>query len=129
MENIRGMAPTPDQLDKLREARETQPKPEKKKKVREPSSVVTMRNDSPPLKQEITQIIYGLHWQYNKRILDLIKVAVPDKKWDTVRVLVMDVQNEHIESLRILVGQRITDYISKENKDINGTENGVPDGK
>lgn len=128
MEEIRGMAPTPEVMEKIRQVQSTQPKEPKKKKVRASVRTVTMRSDAPPFQQEIVQIMYGLHWQYNKRVLDLIRVAVPEKKWDITRTLVMDVQTEHIDNLRTLVVQRITELLSKEKKD-NGTENGASNGK
>lgn len=111
MQEVKGMAPTPESLNRLRQAQETPVKKEGKSGKR-----TTIVSGSPPtgVKAEVYQIIYGLHWQYQKRVLDILKIVTDPSKWDTVRTIVMDIENEQIEATRILVGQRITDHLRQE---------------
>src|SRR2546430_9438621 len=120
MENM-GMAPTPEQLNRLHQAQITKPTEGKKKKGKGQRPFVRVTADSPLLKQEVQQILFGVHWQYQKRILDMMKIVTDPSKWDVVRTITMDIQNEQVETQRVLIGQRITDYIIKENKE---NENG-----
>lgn len=127
---MKGMAPSPETMNRLRnaEAQVITPEPNKKK-GRGSHKGVTFVSDSPPtgVRAEVNQIIYGLHWQYQKRVLDVLKIVTEPSKWDVVREIVMDIENEHIEALRIIVGQRITDHLRQEQdakENANGQGNG-----
>lgn len=117
MESV-GMAPTPEQLQRVKTMQATaQNTPTKKKKGKESKTVVEV-NDFPLLRVEVQQILYGLHWQYQKKILDILKIVTEPSKWDTVRTIAMDSMTEQIETTRTLVGRRISDYLARENKEI-----------
>lgn len=118
-----GMAATPDQMNRMRSVLQTKPTQveEKKKKGKGQRPFVRVTVDSPSLRSEINQIIYGVHWQYQKQILNILRIVTDNEKWDTTRTIVMDIQTEQIETMRALVGRRITDHLMQENKE---TENG-----
>lgn len=112
MEERAGLAPTPDQMARMRQLKKAEVKPEKKGE----SDRISITSGSPPLgvKSEVQQIIFGLHWTYQKRLLDIIKIGVPVEKWDTIRVIAMDIMTEQVETTRTLVGRRITDHLVEE---------------
>jgi len=116
MEPFKGMAPTPDQMNRARQIQKPPETKPKKAKKGESTTRVSLTSGSPPLglKSEVQQIIYGLHWTYQKRVLDIIKIGVPAEKWDTIRIIVMDIITEQVETTRTLVGRRITDHLVEE---------------
>jgi hypothetical protein len=116
MEEVKGMAPTPSQMARMRQAGATKPPEKSKSNKKGGSNRTTIRSDSPPLglKSDVMQILYGLHWTYQKRVLDLAQVAVPSKKWDTFRTIMMDIITEQVETQRTLVGRRITDHLAEQ---------------
>ena len=92
---FRGMAPTPEALLKLREAREEE--------------IVyshVLKNTSPLAISQVKQAIRSIFWQYQKRILDLVEVSTPsDRQWTTMRRVMQDIQNEQLEHTNAVVGQ------------------------
>ena len=127
-----GLAPTPEQMARLREVQEIRSddlenpvEQKRKKRGQGQKPFIRMTSGSPPLKQEINQIIYGIHWQYQKRMLDILKIVTDNEKWDTVRVIALDIINEQVETTHTLIGRRIDDHYRelKENQE-SGQRNG-----
>lgn len=119
MEDRQGMAPTPAQLERMRAvkmAQNHQEKVSKKNKNKGESQSVSLQSGSPPLgvKSDILNILNGKHWEFQKRVLDIIQIAVRPEKWPTIRSIVMEIQTEQVDTQRILIGRRITDHLIQE---------------
>lgn len=129
-----GMAPTPEQMNSLRQAQMQKPTPvSKKKKGKESFKGVTVKSDSNPtgLRSEVNQILQGLHWTYQKRILDMAQIVCDESKWVLVRQKLMDIMTEQINTTHTLVGQRIISHLAEleemgysETQEIKEIENG-----
>jgi hypothetical protein len=104
-----GMAPTPNQLEKLREIEEAQEGDVHDNAIRQedfPNGVT--EGVAFPLRHEVNQIIWGTHWEYQKRILDHVEAIVAsDRQWVVVRKILMAIMTEQVERTRTLVSQRI----------------------
>jgi hypothetical protein len=63
---------------------------------------------TPTLRNQVTQIIYSTHWEYQKRVLDHIESVISsDRQWAIVRKILMSIMTEQVERTRLLVSQRI----------------------
>jgi hypothetical protein len=108
---MQGMAPTPDQLAKQRELKEKNgEEPEGPKSMVEGPIPVL----SPLFKSEISQLIYGIGWAYNKRVLDHMEVLCNnDRTWVIVRKIAMGIMTEQIETQQKIIGQKIRELQMK----------------
>jgi len=115
-----GLAPTPEQLQKMVEVGaqrsdelELGDVPQNEIRQEEFPDGVAM-GITPTLRNEVNQIIWSTHWEYQKRILDQIEsIIVSDRQWTIVRKIVMGVMTEQVERMRLLVGQRIRQEMYK----------------
>lgn len=96
-----GMAPSPEQLARqkmIQEGNGEQLKP----------SGDEISVDSPLFRSEISQIIHGVSWTHQKRVLDHIEILCHnERQWEIVRKIVMGIQTEQTELLRRIIGQRV----------------------
>lgn len=124
MMGMGGMAPPPDQLVRMRRA----PQAVEEKKNGEDLEVKP-KNESPFFRTEISMIIWSIHWQYQKKLLDIVELLCrDDKQWTTARRMAMDVQNEQVDVLRVMVNKKIQENKALEQEKSDGAGNGS-DGK
>jgi hypothetical protein len=105
-----GLAPTPKEMASRRRLKE-----ETAERVVEPDEETQIetihgnfRNASDPFVVEWLQTVYGLHWQYQKRHLDLMEMLChDDRQWTTVRRVAMDVINEEWKAIEAYLRQSI----------------------
>ena len=124
-----GLAPTPDQLSKIMKAAQEEAEsdeggvPEFEIRTEDYPGGTTM-NVTPNLRNEVTQLIYSTHWEYQKRVLDQIESVIPsDRQWAIVRRILMGIMTEQVERTRLLVGQRIRQEMFKTEEPIEEKKN------
>jgi hypothetical protein len=118
---MQGMAPPPEQLSRMRQApRSVEKKDEKSGDELE----MKIKNDSPFFRTEISMIMFSIFWQYQKRILDIVEIFChDDRQWATTRRVLMDIQTEQIDVMRVMVAKAIRESktvkenSTKENED------------
>jgi hypothetical protein len=97
-----GMAPTPEALQRQKTIREGNGEPPR------PMVEGEIPVDSPLFKSEISQLIHGISWLYQKRVLDHVEVLCNnDRSWEIVRKIVMGIQTEQTETLRKVIGGKV----------------------
>lgn len=116
-----GMAPTPRQLERLKGAlQDSSVEEEEDLSVSEFPPRPRGMGSAPPLHKEITQIMWSVHWQYQKRILDHVQAASSsDRQWIILRRIMMEIMTEQLDKMQALVGQRIRqeNYNKKDEQD------------
>lgn len=121
-----GMAPTPEQLEKMRALNEGE-EPRRKPMIEGEIPVL-----SPLFKSEISQLIYSIGWTYQKKVLDHAEVLCNnDRTWEIVRRVIMSLQHEQIEVTQRVVGQKVRELQMKakeitDDESTNGTYPGIP---
>lgn len=105
-----GMAPSPDQLEKIMQATQEDEGgdvPQYEIRQEEFPDGIGMGIAS-TLRTEVNQIIWSTCWEYQKRVLDHVEaICASDRQWTVVRKILMGVMTEQVEKTRMLVGQRI----------------------
>lgn len=77
----------------------------------------------PTLRNEVNQLIYSTHWEFQKRVLDHVDaMCATERQWTTMRRILMGIMTEQVEKTRMLVGQRIRQEIYRTNKPENEDE-------
>lgn len=115
VQETRGMAPTPAQMNALKLAGAQKPTPvTKKKKGKESQKGVSLKSDSSPtgVRSQVNQILESVHWQYQKRVLDMAQIVCEESKWVLVRQKLMDIMTEQVNTTHTLVSQRIADFLA-----------------
>lgn len=109
---FQGLAPNPEQLEKIMRAQaqaEEEMGGAPQFEIRQEEYPDGANGSvTPTLKNEVTQIIYSTHWEYQKRVLDQVESVISsDRQWAIVRRILMGIMTEQVERTRMLVGQRI----------------------
>src|SRR6266581_4952244 len=99
--DMQGMAPTPEQLQKQKQLSEGG-------EAKGPRPMV--EGDIPPLhplfRSKISNLIYGMSWTYQKKILDHVEILCNNERtWEIVRRVVMGLMTEQVEVLQKIIGQ------------------------
>lgn len=113
-----GLAPSPEQLKKLIDVGQGQieeeevPQFEIRQEDYPGGSAVGF---NPTLGAEVSQLIYSVHWEHQKRILDYIESVISnDRQWTMVRKLLMNIMTEQVDKTKLLVSQKIRQELHKE---------------
>ena len=105
-----GMAMPPDKMEALRQARHSAGIDEEENGEPSGPAQIVMRDEAFPdgiqegtplgLSKEVKQIVYALHWQFQKQILDIVQAALGHKEqqWLVVRKLMLDVSTTQIKT-------------------------------
>jgi len=121
------MAPTPEQLEKIREAVRASGKDENEQGdvtviIRDQAWSEENGNVAPHLKHRVTQLIRSVHWEHQKKVLDLVEAIVgSDRQWIVVRKFLFDIQKQQEYKMTTLIGRMIAQEFM-ENEDGRGTE-------
>ena len=115
-----GMAPTPEQLAK-QNSLERGEGPKAPKPMIE-GEIPTLH---PLFRSEISQLVYGISWTYNKKILDHVEILCnTDRTWDIVRRVLMGLMTEEVETSQKVISQKIRELQLKA-KEITDGESGT----
>lgn len=118
-----GMAPSPAQLEKIMKVAQEEGSevdseggdvlPQYEIRTEDFPDGVQM-GITPTLRNEVNQIIYSTHWEYQKRVLDHVDAAcTTDRQWTSLRRILMGIMTEQVEKTRLLVSQRIRQELYK----------------
>jgi hypothetical protein len=110
----RGMAPPPAVLNRQRVERQ------RAEALKEQEG--TLVSTAPKLQSDVMNMLRGSHWEYQKRVLDLVEAVVEtDRQWAIVRRVLMDIMTEQVERQAAMIRQRIVQELKDQN-DGRGTE-------
>lgn len=83
--------------------------------VEEGEHVSATITGSSPLAMSLCGVLRGVHWEYQKRLLDQMEILChSDRQWQVARRIAQDIQNEQVRRQEAFVRQFIAEHVSQD---------------
>jgi hypothetical protein len=119
-----GMAPTPQQMERIKEARAAAGLDNESEQgqfaLRHESFPDGVKEGTPlGLDQELREIVYSLHWQFQKQIFDIVQAAIGHNpvQFPVVRKLIMDISTAQVKTQLRMIQKRFSQEMEKDGKE------------
>lgn len=80
--------------------------------------VKTLVDTTPPKVFQLRNVLRGIHWTYQKRLLDMLQLLVAnDRQFEIAREMALDVMSEHERMMAQAVTKMLTQEVVEESTD------------